>query len=166
MIPAWVNYFIEVEVLRKFSYKIKTLKYVHSSSPPALAEIQDEYKLFFLLWLSLSALTVLFCHPGRLTLNPAPPQFPCSWVSGWVRPWKHVTGKSSKGRSRERSGCPKPPASALIAGSSCVPDHWRPHPALSTVQLASSSSGLGASVFLVCIQWTLPMSPFIKNLLN
>ena len=114
----------------------------------------------------LSAVTVLFCHPGRLTLNPAPPQFPCNWVSGWVRPWKHVTGKSSKGRRRERSGCPTPPASALIAGSSCVPDHWRPHPALSTVQLASSSSGLGASIFLVCIQWTLLMSPFIKNLLN
>ena len=56
----------------------------------------------------LSAVTVLFCHPGRLTLNPAPPQFPCNWVSGWVRPWKHVTGKSSKGRRRERSGCPTP----------------------------------------------------------
>ena len=143
------------------------IKLKHSSMfTLPIPQLLQRYKMnmqviLFLLWVSLSDLTVLFCHPGRLTLNPAPPEFPCSWVSGWVCPWKHVTAKSSKGRRRERSGCPYSPASALTAGSSCVPDHWRPHPALSAVQLASSSSGLGDSIFLVCIQWTRSMSPFV-----
>ena len=43
--------------IRKFSYKIKTLKYVYSSNPPTLAEIQDEHAGY-----SLSPLSFTFCR--------------------------------------------------------------------------------------------------------
>ena len=83
------------------------IKLKHSSMfTLPIPQLLQTYKMsmqviLFLLWVSLSAVTVLFCHPERLTLHPAPPQFPCNWVSGWVYPWEHVTGKSSKGRRRE-----------------------------------------------------------------